>query len=66
MAPGYIQTDMTSGLPEAVTEKILQEIPMGVMGQVEDVASAVAYLASDEARYITGQILHVNGGMFLS
>jgi len=66
VAPGYIETDMTSGLPDAVTEKILQEIPMGVLGQVEDVAGAVAYLASDEARYITGQILHVNGGMFLS
>ena len=66
VAPGYIKTDMTSCLPEAVTEKILREIPMGVLGQVEDVAGAVAYLASDEARYITGQILHVNGGMYLS
>ena len=66
MAPGYIETDMTRGLPEAVTQKILQEIPMGVLGQAEDVAGAVAYLASEEARYITGQIIHVNGGMFLS
>jgi 3-oxoacyl-[acyl-carrier protein] reductase len=66
VAPGYIVTEMTDGLPEAVTEKILQEIPMGVLGQVEDVAGAVAYLASDEARYVTGQIVHVNGGMYLS
>jgi 3-oxoacyl-[acyl-carrier protein] reductase len=66
VAPGYIETDMTRGLPEAVTKKILQEIPMGVLGQVEDVAGAVAYLASEEARYITGQIIHVNGGMYLS
>lgn len=66
VAPGYIETDMTRGLQEAVTKKILQEIPMGVLGQVEDVAGAVAYLVSEEARYITGQIIHVNGGMFLS
>jgi 3-oxoacyl-[acyl-carrier protein] reductase len=65
VAPGYIETEMTDGLPEGIKEKILQEIPLGVLGQVEDVAAAVAYLASEEARYVTGQILHVNGGMYL-
>jgi len=65
VAPGYIDTDMTSDLPEAVKEKILAEIPLGSLGQPEDIAGAVAYLASDEARYVTGQAIHVNGGMFM-
>ena len=65
IAPGYIDTDMTSGLPEAVKEKILSEIPLGILGQPEDIAGAVTYLASDDARYITGQAIHVNGGMFM-
>jgi 3-oxoacyl-[acyl-carrier protein] reductase len=66
VAPGYIETDMTEGLPEAVKDKILSEIPLGVLGQGEDIAAAVAYLASDEARYVTGQTIHVNGGMYLA
>lgn len=65
VAPGYIVTDMTRDLSEDVTEKIKAEIPMGSLGEAEDVAGAVAYLASDEARYITGEIIHVNGGMFM-
>jgi 3-oxoacyl-[acyl-carrier protein] reductase len=65
VAPGYIDTDMTRGLPEQVKEKILGEIPMRSLGTAEDVAGAVAYLASEEARYVTGQVLHVNGGMFM-
>ena len=65
IAPGYIDTDMTSELPEAVKEKILAEIPLGVLGEPEDIASAVSYLASDDARYVTGQAIHVNGGMFM-
>jgi 3-oxoacyl-[acyl-carrier protein] reductase len=65
VAPGYIDTDMTSELPEAVKEKILAEIPLGVLGEPEDIASAVSYLASDDARYVTGQAIHVNGGMFM-
>ena len=65
VAPGYIDTDMTRGLPEAVTEKILSEIPLNSLGTPEDVAGAVAYLASEEARYVTGQFIHVNGGMFM-
>ncbi|MGW8161828.1 MAG: 3-oxoacyl-[acyl-carrier-protein] reductase [Desulfobulbales bacterium] len=65
VAPGYIDTEMTSGLPDAVKEKILAEIPLGTLGQPEDIAGAVTYLASDDARYITGQTIHVNGGMFM-
>ncbi|MBU0484800.1 MAG: 3-oxoacyl-[acyl-carrier-protein] reductase [Proteobacteria bacterium] len=65
VAPGYIVTDMTSGLSEEVTSIIKSEIPMGTLGEVEDVAGAVAYLVSDDARYLTGQFLHVNGGMFM-
>jgi len=65
VAPGYIDTDMTSELPPDIKEKILAEIPLGSMGSAEDVASAVAYLVTDEARYVTGQFLHVNGGMFM-
>ncbi len=65
VAPGYIDTDMTRDLGDEVKEKVLAEIPMRAMGSVEDVAGAVAYLASDDARYITGQFIHVNGGMFM-
>ena len=65
VAPGYIDTDMTSELPETVKEKILAEIPLGILGEPEDIAGAVAYLASDDARYVTGQAIHVNGGMFM-
>lgn len=65
VAPGYIDTDMTSDLPETVKEKILSEIPLGILGEPEDIARAVAYLASDDARYVTGQVIHVNGGMFM-
>jgi 3-oxoacyl-[acyl-carrier protein] reductase len=65
VAPGYIDTEMTSGLPEAIKEKILAEIPLGSLGTPEDIASAVMYLASDDASYVTGQAIHVNGGMFM-
>jgi len=65
VAPGYIETEMTAGLPPEVTEKILAEIPMGRLGQVEDVAAAVAYLVSPDGHYITGQFIHVNGGMYM-
>ena len=65
VAPGYIDTDMTRDLPEEVTEKIISEIPMRTMGTVEDVAGAVAYLVSEDSRYVTGQFIHVNGGMFM-
>ncbi|MDH3392957.1 MAG: 3-oxoacyl-[acyl-carrier-protein] reductase [Desulfobulbaceae bacterium] len=65
VAPGYIVTDMTGELSEDVKNKVLSEIPMGLLGEPEDIAGAVAYLASDEARYVTGQVIHVNGGMFM-
>ena len=65
VAPGYIVTDMTKDLSEAVSETIKSEIPMGVLGEADDVAGAVAYLASDGARYVTGQCIHVNGGMLM-
>lgn len=63
VAPGFIATAMTAGLAEAHTEKLVSAIPMGRVGQSEDVAAAVVFLASGEASYITGQTLHVNGGM---
>lgn len=65
VAPGYIVTDMTRDLSEDVTNTIKAEIPMGVLGEPDDIAGAVAYLASDDARYVTGQFIHVNGGMFM-
>jgi len=65
VAPGYIVTDMTNDLPEKVKENILTAIPMGTLGEADDVAGAVAYLASEDARYVTGQVIHVNGGMFM-
>ncbi len=65
VAPGYIQTDMTEGLGEEVKEKVQSEIPMGDLGTVEDIAAAVAFLAGDDARYVTGQTIHVNGGLYM-
>lgn len=63
VAPGFIETDMTAVLPEKVKETFVSQIPLGHFGSAENVASAVAYLASEEAGYITGQVLHVDGGM---
>ena len=65
VAPGFIGTDMTAVLPEAVKEKTLAGIPLGKMGEPEDVANAVLFLASDQASYITGQVVHVDGGMVM-
>lgn len=63
IAPGFIDTDMTKVLPEKVKEAMLQQIPLRQFGNPEDVAKAAAFLASDDARYITGQVLGVDGGM---
>ena len=63
VAPGFITTHMTDGLSATIQEKILATIPMNHFGKPEDVAAAVAYLASPSGAYITGQTLHVNGGM---
>lgn len=63
VAPGFVETAMTDVLPESVREKLLGSIPLGRMGRPEDVAAAVVYLASDEAAWVTGTTLHVNGGM---
>ncbi len=63
VAPGFIETPMTAGLPEAQQEKLLAAIPVGRLGRPEDVAACTVFLASDEAGYVTGQTLHVNGGM---
>ena len=65
VAPGYIDTDMTSELPPEVKDKIIGEIPLGRMGSADDIAAAVAYLVTDEANYVTGQFIHVNGGMYM-
>ena len=63
VAPGYVKSDMTAKLSEEIIEKVLENIPLGQLGEVEDIANSVAFLVSDEARYITGQVLVVDGGM---
>jgi 3-oxoacyl-[acyl-carrier protein] reductase len=65
VAPGFIATDMTGVLDEKTRAALLAQVPLGRLGSVEDVAHAVAYLASPEADYITGETLHVNGGMYM-
>ena len=66
VAPGFIETDMTRSLSEAQRETLLKQIPLGRLGQAQEVAHAVAFLASPQAAYITGTTLHVNGGMYMS
>jgi 3-oxoacyl-[acyl-carrier protein] reductase len=65
VAPGFIETDMTSALPDEQQKALNAQIPLGHMGKPQDIAHAVAYLASREAGYVTGQELHVNGGMYM-
>jgi 3-oxoacyl-[acyl-carrier protein] reductase len=65
VAPGLIETDMTTVLSEEIRQAILQKVPLGKLGEPDDIASAVAYLASAEAKYITGQVLTVDGGMVM-
>lgn len=66
VAPGFVDTDMTRALPEAQREGLLQQIPLNRLGRPEEIAYAVAFLASPQAAYITGMTLHVNGGMYMS
>jgi len=66
VAPGFIETDMTAQLPESQQQALLSQIPMGHLGKPADIAHAVAFLASSHAAYITGQELHINGGMFMA
>jgi len=65
VAPGLIETDMTTVLSDEIRQAILQKVPLGKLGEPEDIAGAVAYLASPEAKYITGQVLTVDGGMVM-
>jgi 3-oxoacyl-[acyl-carrier protein] reductase len=65
VAPGFIETDMTAHLPDEQQKALLSQIPLGHLGKPADIAHAVAYLASPQASYVTGQELHVNGGMYL-
>ena len=66
IAPGFISTDMTDELPEAQKETLLSRIPAGRLGDPSEIASLVAFLASDTAGYITGETIHINGGMYMS
>ena len=63
VAPGFIQTDMTAVLSDKVKAAISEQIPLGRMGDVQDIAAAVSFLASQEAGYITGQVLRIDGGL---
>jgi 3-oxoacyl-[acyl-carrier protein] reductase len=66
IAPGFIDTDMTRGLNEQQTQSLLAQIPLGRLGQADDIAAAVVFLASPAASYISGATLHVNGGMYMN
>lgn len=66
IAPGFIDTDMTRALPEAQRNDLLQHIPLGRLGHASDIAKAAAFLASDSAGYISGETLHINGGMYMA
>ena len=66
VAPGFIETDMTHVLPASQKEALLSQIPLGRLGSAEEVAGTVAFLASEEASYVTGTTLHVNGGMYMA
>ena len=66
IAPGFIDTDMTRALPEESRKALLAQIPLGRLGSVQDVAAALAYLVSPGGGYVTGSVLHVNGGMYMS
>jgi 3-oxoacyl-[acyl-carrier protein] reductase len=66
VAPGFIETDMTAELPETIKTKMLERVPLGRLGNVKEIASTVAFLASPNAAYISGETIHVNGGMYMA
>ncbi|MFB2538941.1 MULTISPECIES: 3-oxoacyl-ACP reductase FabG [unclassified Acinetobacter] len=66
VAPGFIATDMTDTLGDDVKAKLIAQVPLNRLGEAQDIADAVSYLASDKASYMTGQVLHVNGGMYMN
>lgn len=66
IAPGFIATDMTEQLDTSIKDKMIAQVPLNRLGQAQDIADAVSFLASDRANYITGTVLHVNGGMYMS
>lgn len=66
VAPGFIDTAMTQVLPDEVKQTLISQVPLGRLGSAQDIANAVAFLASPDAGYITGSVLHVNGGMFMN
>ncbi|MES2502085.1 MAG: 3-oxoacyl-ACP reductase FabG [Pseudomonadota bacterium] len=66
VAPGFIETDMTAELPEAIKTKMLERVPLGRLGNVKEIAATVAFLASPNAAYISGETIHVNGGMYMA
>jgi 3-oxoacyl-[acyl-carrier protein] reductase len=65
LAPGFIDTDMTTSITDAMKEQMLKSIPLGRTGRANEVAAGCVFLASDEASYVTGQVLRVNGGMYV-
>ena len=66
VAPGFIETDMTKGLPDEHRDLLLKQVPLGRLGRPEEVAAMVGFLASDAAEYVTGTTMHVNGGMYMA
>ena len=65
MAPGLIETDMTASIPAAAREALLQQVPLRRIGEAREVAEVVRFLAGDGATYVTGQVIHVNGGLYM-
>jgi 3-oxoacyl-[acyl-carrier protein] reductase len=65
VAPGFVETAMTAVLPEETSRKMLGDIPLGRFGRADEIAAAVVYLASEEAAYVTGQVLNVSGGLYI-
>ncbi|HEX7576389.1 MAG TPA: SDR family oxidoreductase, partial [Candidatus Methanoperedens sp.] len=65
VAPGFIETDMVKSVPKEILDKILTQVPIGRLGKPSEVAGAVAYLVSDDGDYITGQVIDINGGLYI-